>query len=272
MYLHNTNDIKKGKQFILVSLFSMISIISIGQSKAFNRLWVGEFDNYVKIDTNAVWVNFSYSYEGKKYYHTRGYNYKMSNDTLRIFEGGVSNNATYEYLIREWSDEKLILKVLNQNFRLLASEDSIGRTLYFTSQSRIFTDTIRLEKLLFSTTNCYGSCPAMTFQIDNTGLLKFKGEVGAVKQGYYQAKLSKEVLNELLLTLGISDLDKIVDHGQFNIDASTHTIEIHYNNKVMYIKTAFEPLVLEKLLSYLLALPARVDLIEAGSFEFNFSK
>ncbi len=260
------------RAIVFVFIILLHSLFSFGQTLKSNLLWVGQHNNYMRIDSDAIRVNYSWDYNGKPYFQSRGHKYKFSNDTLRILEQGFHRNESYEYVVKEFSSNKLVLTAINHNFRTLDFEDSVGRTLEFVSQDKIATDSIQFEQLLFSTTNCYGFCPAMTFQIDNTGLLKFKGEKHAVKQGFYQAKLSKELLQELNSILGLSELDKVRNNNHFNIDASTHTLDIYYNRKVKYIKTAFVPFVLDKLLAFLLNIPQRIELKSIDEFEFKFSQ
>jgi hypothetical protein len=243
-----------------------------GQNSKENTLWVGQHNNYMRIDTDAIRVNYSWTYNGKKHFRARGHKYKFTNDTLRILEEGFHQNETYEYIVKEFSADKLTLTALNHNFRTLDFEDSVGRTLQFMSQEKILTDTIRFEKLLFSTTNCYGFCPAMIFEINNNGVLNFKGQKFAVKQGFYQARLSKEILDELSLILSLSELDKVENNSLFEIDAPTYTLDIYYNNKVKYIKTSFVPFVLNKLLNFLINVPQRTELKSMSEVEFKFSQ
>ena len=119
------------------------------------------------------------------------------------------------------------------------------------------------QKILFSSTTCYGTCPAMSLQIDNTRQIKFRGDINAVKQGYYTAFLPDQLYREFLRILAISELDRPENLVMFNIDASTYKLEVHYNNKVKFIKSSFFPYVTNDLLNYLLNLPKRVELKEA---------
>src|SRR4030095_10925395 len=201
-----------------------------------------------------------WKYENKSYEMKRAYGYVFMNDTLRVIESFVKKDEHHDFIIKERNEDNFRLIPLTQYSRIFAFEQIPQKELVFTSQEKVFTDTIRFEKLLFSTTSCYGICPVMTFQIDNSGLLKFKGEQNAVKQGFYQANLSNEILSELFSILGMSELDKVENHGVFNVDASTYTLEVHYNNKVKFIKTAFVPFVLDKLLDFLMIIPGKVEL------------
>jgi hypothetical protein len=98
------------------------------------------------------------------------------------------------------------------------------------------------------------------------------GDRFAVKQGFYTAVLPDQLYTELLKVLAISDLDKLENHGNLNEDLSTYTLEVHYNNKVKFIKSAVLPFVTLQLRNLLLDLPDRVTLKEAERMEISFSQ
>lgn len=256
-----------------IFLFSFFfPILLNGQNAAIGKLWVGDMNNYLRFDSDAIRVDYYWKHENKGYETKRAYDYLFINDTLRVIDHLIKKDEHHDFRIVQKNEDILRLIPLTQYSRVLAFEQMPQNELVFKSQEGIFTDTIRFEKLLFATTNCYGFCPAMTFQIDSSGILMFKGEKWAVKQGFYRAKLSNQTFNELLSILGISELDKVENHGSFNIDASTHTLEIHYNNKIKFIKSAFLPFMLDKLLDFLMAIPNKVELQKMEEVEFRFSQ
>jgi len=259
------------KRYMLLISF-LFPILLNGQNTAIGKLWVGDMNNYLRFDSDAIRVDYYWKYDSKSYEQTRAYQYLFINDTLRVIESLSKKDEHHDFIIAEKNEEILRLIPLTQYSRTLAFEQMPQKVLVFKSQRKIYTDTIRFAKLLFATTNCYGSCPAMTLQIDNSGILLFKGEKWAVKQGFYRAKLSKETFSELLSILGMSALDKVENHGNFNIDAPTHTIEIHYNNKIKLIRSAFLPFILNKLFDFLMAVPKKVDLQSMEAVEFKFSQ
>ncbi len=253
-------------------VFILLPFISIGQNVQLNKLWVGDMNNYLRIDSDAIRVNYYWKFENKSYEVKRAYHYLFIKDTLRIIESESKKDKFHDFIMKGKNDDHFRLVPLTQYSRILAFEQMPQKELAFKSQEKVLTDTVRFEKLLFATTNCYGHCPAMTFQIDNSGLLMFKGEKYAVKQGFYKAKLSNETFSELLSILGMSELDKVENHGNFNIDAPTHTLEIHYNNKVKFVKSAFLPFVLDKLLVFLMTIPNKVEMQNMGEIDFKFSE
>jgi hypothetical protein len=140
------------------------------QKPDLTKLWVGDANNYLKVDSDVVGVELFWQYQGKKYASALGYKYAVIGDTLRIIEQGSNNNTNHDYLIETLTNDKLKLSSLNNYSRILSFTEVENKVLTFRSQQNAYTDTISFEKLIFNSTACYGVCPAMTFQIAEIGL------------------------------------------------------------------------------------------------------
>jgi hypothetical protein len=131
---------------------------------------------------------------------------------------------------------------------------------------------IQFETIKFISTNCYGKCPSLTLQIDKEKKLLFIGRRYAIKQGFYTATLSDSLFQSLIGILKLSELDNLKTWQQQVVDAPEYTLEIHYNNKIKYLKNFFLPAVTQELIQYLLEISKKVDLIETKEpFEISFA-
>ena len=194
--------------------------------------------------------------------------YFFKGDTLRLKD----NMDYFDFLIDTSSKKQLKLTPVGINSRLLTNYITLNGTkaeLIFWERNEAYTDTIKFEKLLFRSTNCYGHCPAMTIEIDNKNHLKFIGEKYAVKQGYFISTIPDKLFEELIQILRISELDKVKCNTQTNVDAPTYTLEIHYNNKVRYLRSAVMPFITDDLLKYLMTLPAKLTLTESKKLDIK---
>jgi hypothetical protein len=223
----------------------------------------------MQIDSNAVQVQYINEYAGKKNLVTMSYKYTLSDDTLHL-AGWHNSNEIHDFLIETLPNEDLKLIPITRYTWTLSNTKYTKKEFTFRDQEHICTDTIRLEKVVFSSTNCYGSCPAMSLQIDNNKQMKFIGSFHAIKTGPHTAALSEEQYNELLKLLAISNLDKLENAGRFNIDLPTVGVEVHYNHKIRYFQTSFPPLIAFKLMRYLYDLPTKVELKAAAPMEIHF--
>jgi len=258
---------------LTLTLISILTFsVVFGQKPNLNKLWVGDANNYLRVDTDAIRVQKSWDYEGKKNVTTQAYRYALIGDTLRILKPDFYDSTNHDFIIETLSTDELKLTSLNPNSRILAFTEIPKKVLTFREQHKVYTDTITFQKILFSSTTCYGICPAMTFQIDNKKQMKFIGDTYAVKQGFYTAVLPDKLYNELQKALAISELDKLENHGVFNIDAPTYRLEVHYNGKVKFIKSSFLPYVTYELLNMLLQVPKQVELQQAEPMQISFTQ
>lgn len=124
---------------------------------------------------------------------------------------------------------------------------------------------IKLEKIIFHTSRCFGSCPAYHSQISsNQNLLVYSEYVDKTpdistdlnnpdtsKMGYFTGRVSdwqyKELVNELE-NVGLDDL-------QFDeidcCDASIKTIIVYYDGKRKFLKSMRPPREADKLIALL---------------------
>ncbi|MDH7461550.1 DUF6438 domain-containing protein [Chitinophagaceae bacterium 26-R-25] len=259
-------------KLILTLIVFFASSFAFSQKIPLNKLWVGDANNHLEVDSDAMRVEYVLEYDGKKHLIKRAYRYLTISDTLRVVEHDFNGNKNHDFIIETLTTDELKLVSLDPDSRLLAFTEIPKKVLTFRSRQMISTDTIRLEKILFSSTTCYGVCPAMEFQIDNKKQMKFHGDNYAVKKGSCTAVLTDQLYDELLKILAVSELDKLIDPKQFNIDAPTFTLEVHYNNKVRFFKSAFFPYEANELLRFLLEIPKKVELKNAEPMKILFSQ
>ena len=255
----------------LLSICILLFSSAFSQHPIIGKLWIGDAENYMQVDSNAVQVQYIHEYAGKKNLMINYYKYILSGDTLQLVVGHNNSSEKHNFLIETLPNEGLKLIPITRYFWTLSSTKYTKNEFPFRDQEHIYTDTIRLEKIVFSSTNCYGSCPAMSLEIDNNKQMKFIGSFHAIKKGPHTAALSEEQYNELLKLLAISNLNKLENAGRFNIDLPTFGVEVHYNHKIRYFQTSFPPLIAFKLVRYLYDLPTKVELKEATPMEIHFA-
>lgn len=240
---------------------------AICQKPTLNKLWVGDADNYLQVDKDAVRIERCFNYQGKRHIMQAAYHYKIIGDTFRIIKPEYYDSSNHDYIIKDFTADLLTLIPLNKYWRTLYVSDTPKETLTFRDRNKVYTDSIKFQKIHFSSTTCYGFCPELSFEIDSSKQMRFKGGKHAVKEGQYNAVLSDQLYAELLKILAISELDKLKDLNQLNIDAPTYTLEVYYNGKTKFFKSFRFSYIATGLLNYLIELPKKVELREAKSEE-----
>jgi len=123
--------------------------------------------------------------------------------------------------------------------------------------------TINLEKIIFHTSVCYGSCPTYHLQVDSNKRIKlfaeqvFKNdphitfELDSSKMGYFIGIVSDTTYNKLTNNLQNVGLKTLEFDGANCCDASIKTIIIYYDKRRKYLQSMFPPEKANKLISTL---------------------
>jgi hypothetical protein len=234
---------------------------SFCQTTTLQKLWVGDADNYMLVDKDIVRFEYRLNYQGKIRTIQAAYQYKIIADTFRIIQPDSFNSSDHDYLIKAQTEDQITLVPVKKYAATNYMSFPVREIYTFQNRNNIYTDSILFEKIVFSSTTCYGNCPEMAFTIDSNRQMKFEGKQNAIKQGLYNAVLSPQLYEELLNILAVSDLDKITDLNQFNIDAATYTLEVYYNGKIKSFKSFCFSYVAYDLFYYLIALPKKVEFV-----------
>ena len=123
---------------------------------------------------------------------------------------------------------------------------------------------VKLEKIIFHNSRCFGSCPAYHFQIDSSKALLLYSEYmhntdnqagvndpDTSKMGYFTGQVNDRLYGELVSELGNVGLDELQFDGANCCDGSTKTIIVYYNGKRKVLKSMFPPKEAGKLISLL---------------------
>ena len=251
---------------LFVSYFLLqISIDGFSQMSIANKLWVGQNSEYLLADSTIIrFETFT-----EKFGNTRVARfYSISGDTLKIVEANKDESElTSNFVLKIDRNEKMTLTPVNSGASLLTNLitlDGAKENLIYKDIRNFQFDSLKFEKIIFSTTECYGTCPVMAIEIDNNKNFKFIGEKNSIATGHYYGKIPDAEYEKLLDILRLSQLDSIHCGTDRNIDLSTYSLEIHYNDRSRNFKTCMLPFVLDNLKEFLISLPKSLRLNAAA--------
>lgn len=249
----------------LIAFFILkISINGFSQVAISNKLWVGQNNEFIKADSTIIrFETFT-----KKLGNTRVARfYSIDRDTLKIVESNKDESGlTSNFLLQLDKNDKLTLIPVNSPASLLTNLitlDGVKQNLSYTEIRKFPFDSLKFEKITFISTECYGRCPVMALEIDDQKRVKFIGIKNSVATGHYVSTLSNTQFENLLKILKFSQLDFIQCGTDRNIDLSTYSVELHYNNRSRNFRTCMLPFVLDDLKEFILSLPQNLNLIES---------
>lgn len=119
--------------------------------------------------------------------------------------------------------------------------------------------TIKLEKIIFHTSMCFGNCPVYHLEVDNNKNIKLSNVVNIKKATDFKVievnnfigKADDSTFNKLINELNTIGLDSLQFGKAMCCDGSIKTIIVYYNGKRKFMKSMFPPENADKLIDIL---------------------
>ncbi len=108
-------------------------------------------------------------------------------------------------------------------------------TLLFSCKSEFEKRNNEINRIVFATGGCYGSCPIQVIDIESSLSYKYQGLANSNYIGFYEGNITQgfwDTLNIKLENINYKDLDSIYDHS---VDDLSTEVYIYYNNGVKHI-------------------------------------
>ena len=260
-------------RLVVLVFLSVIPALGISQVSIANKLWVGENNEYIKVDSTII----RFELFSKKFGNPRVARfYSLSRDTLKLVDSNNDESGlTSNFLVMLNGKSQMTLTPLNSGAKQLTNLitlDGVKERLSYKEIHHFPFDSLKFEKIIFNATECFGRCPAMSLEIKSDEKFRFIGGKYSAKNGHYSGTISSDQYNQLLEILRYAQLDLVECSSNQNIDLPTYTLEVQYNGRIRYFKTCVLPFVLDDLGEFLLTLPGRVNLIDSNEkFEIEFN-
>jgi hypothetical protein len=249
----------------------------------FERLkgnWISEANEMIAIHDTAKPVNYVCNSKLK----CRNFYLKNVKDTIRFQSRYYTSKDKYKklnvdnfnMLIVELNDSVLRVKPVAKGLK-----DHFGTSgiIKFKKQEYIRDKDFKLDKIIFHASGCYGTCPIIDMEISGKEIklhiVKFDEGSHLMRDtersGYFTGKLSDEQYKELVSLLVRSKIDEInIDGQMLCCDGAVKTIITYHNGGRNYVKTMFEPRILDELVNFLYKVTDTVSLERTNEiFEFE---
>jgi hypothetical protein len=238
------------KYFFLLSIFYFFFFSSCTRKKIFNyNLLEGDWvfvsqkttninDSTAPCDPTAPkgW-SFPLSLRNKKgdLYDSI---YKVINDTV-FFKKIPRPDEKIENV---WYPRFVIKSITKDTLVLSSLKDSLDYTLF---NSDIIKDpSIHVNRICFSSSGCFGTCPCLNIELNKDGPVYFQGRTFAQKKGNFTGKISPQTFSyfeELIQKIGLEKLDSV---NEVDVtDSQAIGLKVFYNNgkiKNIYVYPVFE--------------------------------
>lgn len=243
--------------FILV----LVVFTGCSQKEPVNEVVVGKYWNLCVDANNSNLLDYKdqplyFKNSSAYFFNKRLAIYSFSNDTLvicdtsyydkRVINNGIRYegkvNITFHKIVRNDS----LFRVTNKFFVgkvLKANSDSLiidkiegyGLPFKYQDQYKFYNDTLlydlnlNVDTIEFSSSLCYGKCPAIAMKIDKNLNYYCWGGNFAHKQGYFQGKVSQEQFDKLENLIRIANIMNNETGFAPPIDAPHIELIIDYN-------------------------------------------
>lgn len=175
------------------------------------------------------------------------------------------------------NDTVIIVKPVSKlSKQFLQNRTSIA----FKRQSSAIDTSIKFEKIIFHTTECFGTCPVYHLQVDNSKQIKLNAQVvykprsgyqtDTASQGYFKGQLSDTTFGKLIKAIQSCNLRTLKMSNALCCDGSVSTIIIYFNGQRKYFKTMFPPTIANELIKTLYGICEEGGLVKSfGKFKIE---
>jgi hypothetical protein len=158
--------------------------------------------------------------ERKTYFLGNKTKYRIENDSLKILN--LSNNSWESQKIHSLIGDTLSI---NLNDSLLAK---YSRRLYNINKNE------KYDKIIVSSSGCYGSCPVLNISIDKNGNVLYYGQDYNTKNGFFKSTISKKDYQNIENAFKKADIKNLKNNYEASrTDDETITITFIKENKII---------------------------------------
>ena len=251
------------KTLIFILSF-LIWISSYGQLNKFKGIWITPAQELIQITDTGDLKNDNYLSNSKL--SDENFELYIYGDILSFQKKYYSSGTNYERLYVDRYDLKIIKS--NDTSLIVRPVSSFSKKFFqdkpqlkFIRQAFNIDNTIKFEKIIFHTKECYGTCPVYNFQVDKKKQVKLNAQViyndtssyqtDTASQGYFTGQLSDRTFEKLIKAIKTCNLRTLKMKNNLCCDAPIKTIIIYFNGQRKYFKTMFPPIIAHELIATL---------------------
>ncbi len=246
--------------------------VSYGQLDKLTGTWITPSQDLMLITDTGDLKNNNYLSNSKL--HDENFELYIYGDVLSFQKWYYSSATNYEKLYIDKYD----LTILNRTDTSITVRPSSSfskkffdkrTSVTFIKQEFSRDKSIKLEKIIYHTTSCFGSCPTINLEIANDRTFYLEGEfykdnsmyeMDSIKSGAFIGKLNDTLYNELINILQTCNLRTLIFPEVHGADAPVTTLIIYYNGQRKYLKSMFPPIIANKLIEFLYLVNERANL------------
>lgn len=251
------------KTLLLISSF-LIWTSSYGQLDKFKGIWITPAQELMQIEDTGDLQNNNYL--SNSILRNENFELYIYGDTLSFQKRYYSSATNYEKLYTDRFDLKIIS--LSDTSFVVSPVTSFSKKFFqnkakltFIKQSSAVDPTIKIEKVIFHTTECFGRCNVYHLQVDSSRFIKLHRQlvyseiIGAPMdttiEGYFTGQLNDTSFQKLIKAIQTCNIRTLKMNNTLCCDGSVSTIIVYFNGQRKYYKTMFPPTIANELIGTL---------------------
>lgn len=221
-YTQRSQQLKMKKAIVI--LFGLIFFLGCQRAERDNLLLVNLIQGDWATDTykeNADEKTYTFTFQDSTCSYLYPYGeytaFEISSDTLIISErtrrrrnGITGGNEKYQFKIIDLDEFELILSPISEGTVKLFKY--LKETKFDTIHLKRIRpkNNVKIERIAFYSTACYGTCPSMYLEIDDEGNILFHGRNYTEKDGFFTGQISDVELQLIEQKIHNIDLDSLL--------------------------------------------------------------
>jgi hypothetical protein len=266
------------KTLIFISLFFLWTS-SYGQLDKLKGIWITPAQELIQIEDTGDLKENNYLSNAKL--SDENFELYIYGDTLSFQKQYYSSATNYEKPYVDRYDLKVMKS--NDTSIVVRPVSSLSKIFFqnkyrltFTRQAFAVDTSIKFDKIIFHTTECFGTCPVYHLEVDKSKNVKLNSQIvynpitgfqsDTASQGYFMGRLSDTTFEKLIKALGTCNLRTLKMKNALCCDGSIKTIIVYFNGQRKYFKTMFPPMIANEVVKTLF------DICEKGGLKKTADK
>jgi hypothetical protein len=251
------------KTLIFISSF-LIWTSSYGQIDKYKGIWITPTQELMQIEGTGDLKNGNYLSNSKL--SDENFELYIYGDTLSFQKRYYSSATNYEKLYVDRYDLKIIKS--NDTSFVVRPVSSFSKKFFqgkqkltFTKQEFTVDKSINFDKIIFHTTECFGTCSVYHLEVDNSKKARLHAQVvyrprsgyqtDSASQGYFEGQLGDTTFEKLIKAIQTCNIKTLKMNNELCCDGSISTIIVYFNGQRKYFKTMFPPVIANELIKVL---------------------
>jgi Domain of unknown function (DUF6438) len=172
----------------------------------------------------------------------------------------IDYSKNFDFILKTYTKDSLVLAPVSEHSRHFFNN---REEIHFFRKAHFIDPSITFEKLVFSTTDCFGDCPIIQLEVDQEGRIHYSGKVykDSTLTGDFTGMVSEQDMATLLRLLKNCQLKTLHWRSWFCCDAPVITLIVYFNGQRKYFKSMVLPHISNDLIDFLYALNGRATLV-----------